>query len=87
MNSEEVQAAIKAAMNTDCVLCDSQDNVHFSVTVVSREFEGLSRIKQHRQVMAIFQEELADERLHALSLKTYTPEKWAQLLANTASSD
>lgn len=51
----------------------------FSVTVVSPSFAGVSSIKRHRQVNALFKEEFALPHgvgLHALSLKTKTPEEW-----------
>jgi acid stress-induced BolA-like protein IbaG/YrbA len=47
------------------------DGHHFRAEVVSTEFEGLSRIQQHKLVYDIFGTELGD-RIHALSLKTTT---------------
>jgi monothiol glutaredoxin len=47
-----------------------------SITVVSDRFEGLSMIEQHRGVMAALNEPIVSGRLHAVSLKTYTPAQW-----------
>jgi stress-induced morphogen len=47
---------------------------HFRATVVSPAFAGLSRIEQHRLVMDIFDGEIGGP-IHALSLKTHTPEQ------------
>jgi stress-induced morphogen len=47
---------------------------HFRATVTAEEFEGLSRIEQHRLVYAIFGGEIGGP-IHALSLKTQTPSK------------
>jgi acid stress-induced BolA-like protein IbaG/YrbA len=33
-------------------------------------------IKQHKLVYEVLQEYLDDGRIHALALKTYTPEQW-----------
>ena len=46
---------------------------HLQVTVISSEFNGLSLIKQHQLVYSALKEELASEAIHALALKTETP--------------
>lgn len=45
---------------------------HFRATVTAPQFEGLSRIAQHRAVYEIFGAEIGGA-IHALSLKTQTP--------------
>lgn len=49
---------------------------HFSVTIVSRLFEGLNRVARQRRVNQVLAEELAGP-IHALSLKTLTPDEVA----------
>lgn len=49
---------------------------HLQATVVSAEFEGKSKIKQHQMVYSALQEAMTSEAIHALALKTYTPETW-----------
>ena len=46
---------------------------HFRAEIVSERFDGLSRIDQHKLVYDIFGAEIGGE-IHALSLKTSTPE-------------
>ena len=46
---------------------------HLQVTVISSEFNGLSLVKQHQLVYSALKEELASEAIHALALKTTTP--------------
>ena len=46
---------------------------HLKVTVISSEFDGLSLVKQHQLVYSALKEELASEAIHALALKTETP--------------
>ena len=48
---------------------------HLRVTVVSPRFEGLSVIQQHRLVHEALKEARATH-LHALQLKTMTPDAW-----------
>ena len=49
---------------------------HFRAEVISERFEGLSRIEQHQLVYGIFGAEIGGP-IHALSLKTSTPERTA----------
>jgi stress-induced morphogen len=46
---------------------------HLQVTVVSTQFDGLNRIRQHQLVYRALKEELASEAIHALALNTSTP--------------
>jgi stress-induced morphogen len=45
------------------------DNNHYSVTIESSKFNGLSRIQQHQLVYQSL-EGLMDSELHAMQLKT-----------------
>jgi stress-induced morphogen len=47
---------------------------HFRATVTAAAFEGRSRVEQHRLVYEVFGEEIGGP-IHALSLKTQTPQK------------
>ena len=53
------------------------DGSHFEAVVVSDAFAGLTPIKKQRLVMDTVRPQLASGELHALSLKTLTPEEWA----------
>jgi stress-induced morphogen len=46
---------------------------HFRAEVVSDQFAGLSRIEQHQLVYGVFGDEVGGA-IHALSIKTSTPE-------------
>ena len=52
------------------------EEAHFSAVVVSGAFEGKTRIEQHRMIYALFQQEMADQAIHALALRTATPAEW-----------
>ena len=49
---------------------------HFDIEIISPAFEGLTLIKQHRLVQQPLQAALADGRIHAIAIKTFTPEQW-----------
>lgn len=46
---------------------------HLRATVTAAQFEGLSRIDQHRLVKAAVKERFDDGTVHALSIKTAVP--------------
>jgi BolA family transcriptional regulator, general stress-responsive regulator len=53
---------------------DARGETHFDVTVVSGVFAGQSRVARQRVVYNILSDELS-ERVHALALRTLTPEE------------
>ncbi len=50
---------------------------HFQVTIVSAAFVGKTLLERHRAVNQVLGEELK-QSIHALALKTLTPEEWQQ---------
>ena len=52
------------------------DGAHFEAVIVSPEFRGKSRVQQHQVVYRVLGDRMREE-IHALSMKTYTPEDWA----------
>jgi acid stress-induced BolA-like protein IbaG/YrbA len=52
------------------------DGRHFFATIVSAEFEGLSRVRRHQRVYAALGERMREE-IHALSMKTLTPAEFS----------
>lgn len=50
-----------------------REESHFSLTLISSVFEGLSPIQRHQRVYACLSEEFASGKLHALRLKTLCP--------------
>ncbi len=49
---------------------------HFQVLVVSDRFRGLSRIAAQRVIYEAL-DELMKNDIHALSMRTFTPEEWS----------
>ncbi len=50
---------------------------HWEAVIVSESFSGKNRIQQHQMVYAALGE-LMSGPIHALALKTYTPESWSE---------
>jgi len=51
------------------------DGQHFQALVVSAAFEGRSRVQRHQLVYAALGERMREE-IHALSMRTLTPQEW-----------
>jgi acid stress-induced BolA-like protein IbaG/YrbA len=49
---------------------------HYQVVVVSSQFEGKGLVQQHQLVYGALQQAMSSEAIHALALKTYTPQAW-----------
>ena len=54
------------------------DGRHFEAVVICNQFAGKTLIQQHQLVYGVIKEEMANDSIHALSLKTYTEEAWQQ---------
>jgi len=50
---------------------------HYQVSVVSSNFEGKGLVQQHQMVYGAVRQAMSTEAIHALSVKTYTPQAWA----------
>jgi monothiol glutaredoxin len=56
-----------------------------TITVVSEQFNDLTLVKKQQQVMATLTEPLASGKLHAVSVKAFTPDEWQAKQANQPS--
>lgn len=76
MDSAAIEQLIRAGMPDARVQVDSPDNVHFEALVVSASFSGKLPLARHRMVYETLGEKMGNE-IHALSLRTLTPEEEA----------
>ena len=76
MTANQMKQQIEANLEGATAIVET-DGEHFEAIVVSAAFEGISRVKQHKMVYATLREELKGE-VHALALRTLTPEAWAR---------
>ena len=78
ISPQQVEEMIKAQMP------DAQVQVqdltgggdHYQVTVVSPQFEGKGLVQQHQLIYGALRQAMSSEAIHALALKTYTPQAW-----------
>ncbi len=72
---DEVRDFIAAGLSCTVLQVDG-DGRHFFATIVSPEFEGMSRVRRHQRVYAALGDRMR-EQIHALSMKTLTPAEHA----------
>ena len=74
VSAESVKAGIAGGLACEHleVIGDGQ---HFQALVVSAQFAGRSRVQRHQLVYAALGERMREE-VHALSMRTLTPEEW-----------
>ena len=77
MNPRDIKRMIESALPGSQVVVEDTvgDGDHLQAIVVSEQFQGKTLLQQHQMVYGPLREALK-EKLHALGLKTYTPEQW-----------
>jgi acid stress-induced BolA-like protein IbaG/YrbA len=78
MQPEEIKRLIEAGIE-NCEAFVEGDGAHFLACVVSPVFAGKSRVQKQQLVNDTVRSQLLDGTLHALSIKTFTPEEWNKL--------
>lgn len=78
VHPDDIKRLIEQGLPGAQVIVQGADGVHFTATVISPEFAGKTLLQQHRLVYAALGGRLESEEIHALALKTYTPESWRQ---------
>ncbi len=80
ISPSQVETMIQAALPDAAVQVQdlTGGGDHYQVVIVSSAFEGKSLIQQHQLVYRSVQQAMSTEAIHALSLKTYTPQAWQE---------
>ena len=80
-------AAIKALIDDGLpgaeVQVFSEDNTHYAALVVTDSFAGKRPIARHQMVYKCLGALMGNE-IHAMSIRAYTPEEWAELQTEAA---
>lgn len=71
---ESIRINIAEGMATE-YLTVTGDGQHFEAVVVSAAFVGKSRVQRHQLVYQTLGDRMRAE-IHALSMKTFTPQEW-----------
>lgn len=71
---ESIQQGIRTGLACQHVQVEG-DGQHFQALIVSPAFQGKSRVQRHQMVYAALGDRMREE-IHALSMRTLTPDEW-----------
>ena len=74
MQLDEIKALIETGLPGSQAQLDG-DGYHFQVVVTWDRCSGMSPVKRQQQVYGCLQANIASGALHAISMKTYTPDE------------
>lgn len=75
VNDDIVQAVQNAIPQAEVEV--KMDGNHAHLTVISAAFSGLSPVKKQQMVYGALSDAIASGAIHAVHMKTFTPEEWA----------
>lgn len=78
MRSQELQLFLQQQLPSAEIVVASDDDHHFTLTVVTDEFVNQSRIQRQQRVYAVMGELIRTGAVHAVELRTYSCQEWAQ---------
>lgn len=79
LSAQQLETYITQNLACEYIKVMGEDGSHFEAVVVSAAFVGKSMVQQHQLVYAALGDRMRAE-IHALSMKTYTPEKWDEVI-------
>lgn len=77
MQPDQIKALIQANI-PEIEVQVGVDGSHINLVVVSDAFRGITPVKKQQMVYAALSEQIADGSIHAVHMKTLTPEQWQQ---------
>jgi monothiol glutaredoxin len=84
LSISEVSQRVQQGINDAQVMIEGE-GCDLVVTVISSQFNGLTIVKKQQLVLATLKEPLASGKLHAVSVKAYTPDEWRDMQTNKGS--
>ncbi len=77
LSAQQLESYITQNLACDYIKVLGDDGTHFEALVVSPAFVGKSMVQQHQLVYAALGDRMRAE-IHALSMRTLTPDAWAK---------
>ena len=77
MIADQLRITIINGLSCDHVEVLGDDGQHFEAVIGSQQFTGKNMVQQHQLVYLALGDRMRVE-IHALSMRTFTPDAWAQ---------
>lgn len=78
INKDDIRKLIEEGLSGAEAMIKGDDGSHFEGVVVCQDFDGKNMLEQHRMVFNTLGDRMQTGIIHALSLRTYTPEEWSR---------
>ena len=75
LTASDLRSYIMDGLSSDYVEVQGDDGQHFEAVIVSQKFTSKNMVQQHQLVYRALGERMRTE-IHALSIRTFTPEAW-----------
>jgi len=75
LSSHDIELLVQQDIPDAKILVEGE-GCNLLIVVVSKQFTDLALVKKQQLVMATLKEPLASGKLHAVSVKAYTPDEW-----------
>ncbi len=79
MNASEIQALLAQALPDAVHVAVEGDGGKFTVTVVHPDFASLRPVARQQRIYAPLQAHISSGAIHAVSMRTHTPEEWRRI--------
>lgn len=79
MNAADIQSLLESALPEAQHVAVEGDGGKFNVTVVHPAFETLRPVAKQQLVYGPLQAHIASGAIHAVSMRTLTPEEWRKM--------
>lgn len=77
MNIEEIKKMLEDGIEQAQVMVDG-DGYHYQATIISELFVNKSKVQRQQLVYEVLGSLIRSGELHALSMRTLTPQEWEQ---------
>ncbi len=77
MDAATVTALLEAQL-AECEIQVQGEGANYDITVIGDVFEGLRPVKKQQLVYAALSDHIAEGSIHAVNIRTFTPEQWRQ---------
>lgn len=78
LSAQQLESYITQNLTCEHIKVIGDDGTHFEAIIVSPDFVGKNMVQQHQMVYAALGDRMRAE-IHALSMRTLTPEAWQKL--------
>lgn len=75
MDAATVKALLQSHLS-DCEIHVQGEGSNYDITAIGDVFEGLRPVKKQQLVYAALSENIADGSIHAVNIRTFTPQEW-----------